>query len=224
MLKSLFSTLTLLLLPFMGLSASAPELPVQAVVFDFGGVIATVDRQAVAEFIQESFGLSKEELRTVLSQWRLVLETDQSDLPFWHNLADEKGVQITEEWIADWAEVTSFHRMPGMFKLVCALKDAGYQVGMLSNVKGYHAAIVREQGYYELFHPCLLSHEIGVEKPDSEAYRILLGTLGLNPEEVVFVDDQQQNVDAANALGIHGVLFRSASDLKMALRDLQLDF
>ncbi len=53
-----------------------------------------------------------------------------------------------------------------------------------------------------VFDPICYSHEIGVNKPDPEAFRITLERLGADPEEVFFVDDVPENIEAARALGI----------------------
>lgn len=53
-----------------------------------------------------------------------------------------------------------------------------------------------------MFDPICYSHEIGVNKPDPEAFRITLERLGADPEEVFFVDDVPENIEAARALGI----------------------
>lgn len=53
-----------------------------------------------------------------------------------------------------------------------------------------------------VFDPICYSHEIGVNKPDAEAFRITLERLGADPDEVFFVDDVPENIEAARALGI----------------------
>jgi len=53
-----------------------------------------------------------------------------------------------------------------------------------------------------VFDPICYSHEIGVNKPDAEAFRITLDRLQATPAEVLFIDDVPENVAAARALGI----------------------
>ena len=50
------------------------------------------------------------------------------------------------------------------------------------------------------------SHEVGLQKPDPRIYRLTCERLALQPSEVVFVDDRQENVDAAQAFGMIGLL------------------
>ena len=56
------------------------------------------------------------------------------------------------------------------------------------------------------------SCEVGVCKPESEIYRDCLKKLGTQPSEVLFLDDREPNVRAAEALGLHAVLFTDPGD------------
>ncbi|AWL39775.1 MULTISPECIES: HAD family hydrolase [unclassified Streptomyces] len=53
----------------------------------------------------------------------------------------------------------------------------------------------------------------GAAKPDPALYRIAAGRAGVRPERCLFVDDRQENIDTAEALGMTGVLFREPADL-----------
>ena len=46
-------------------------------------------------------------------------------------------------------------------------------------------------------------------KPYPEIYRICLRRMGVTAEETVFVDDFARNIEAANRLGMRGILFSS---------------
>lgn len=61
-------------------------------------------------------------------------------------------------------------------------------------------------GFSTIFDPICYSHEIGVNKPDPLAYRIALDAMGTEPEAVLFVDNRVVNVEAAQAIGMHGLL------------------
>ncbi|MEV4875872.1 HAD-IA family hydrolase [Streptomyces cyaneofuscatus] len=56
-----------------------------------------------------------------------------------------------------------------------------------------------------------------VAKPDPAIYRIAAERAGVPMERCLFVDDRQENVDAATALGMTGVLYREPADLRRAL-------
>jgi len=53
-----------------------------------------------------------------------------------------------------------------------------------------------------------------VRKPDPGIYRLMLERFSLRPGETVFVDDVEENVEAARDLGIHALLFTGAQALR----------
>jgi 2-haloacid dehalogenase len=61
-----------------------------------------------------------------------------------------------------------------------------------------------------------------VMKPDPRFFRILLTRYGIDPATAVFIDDNPVNAQAASALGMHGIHFRSADELRRELAGLRL--
>ncbi len=61
------------------------------------------------------------------------------------------------------------------------------------------------------------SHRVRVAKPDPRIYEIAAERAGVPPERCLFVDDRLPNVEAARALGMTGVHFRTAADLAAVL-------
>jgi len=80
----------------------------------------------------------------------------------------------------------------------------------------------RRFGVLQQFEGIVVSGEEGVAKPDPRVYRVLLDRYQVQPDAAVFVDDMQVNVDAAIALGMHGLRFTSAEVLHADLRRLGL--
>lgn len=87
-----------------------------------------------------------------------------------------------------------------------------FQVAALTNTWSFGRSLIERHGIAALFDLIVASAEEGVRKPDDRIYRITLERLGRRPEEVAFVDDVQENIDAATALGIHGILYTSVDD------------
>ena len=74
------------------------------------------------------------------------------------------------------------------------------------------------------FHTIFRSYEQGFRKPFHEAYHNLLSKIDAvnNPDSVTFIDDSSANIDAANAAGIHGILyqFKNHESLKKKFAEL----
>jgi len=94
-------------------------------------------------------------------------------------------------------------------KTIHALKKQ-YRTFLLSNTNYLHweyyypemKAQVRQLGLPGLFEKEYYSHEIGLAKPDQAIYRYVLDENALVPEETLFLDDKDENLEAAREMGI----------------------
>lgn len=73
--------------------------------------------------------------------------------------------------------------------------------------------------FLERFDGLVISGQVGVAKPDRRIYEHLLEGHGLAPEEVLFVDDRPENVEAGRALGISAHLFEGPAALRRELSE-----
>ena len=69
----------------------------------------------------------------------------------------------------------------------------------------------RHHGFEDVTDDIVYSHEVGVAKPDRAAYELTARRLGVEPHEVLFLDDVEANVDAARHAGWHAVLHRDTA-------------
>lgn len=94
--------------------------------------------------------------------------------------------------------------------LIDKLKAAGYNVYFLSNWSKWSYELLdryHKFDFLEKMNGGVWSWQTGCMKPNERIYRILLNKYNLNPEECVFFDDLKDNIEAANDIGIKGVLF-----------------
>jgi putative hydrolase of the HAD superfamily len=105
-----------------------------------------------------------------------------------------------------------------MVEAVRAARAAGVRTALLSNSWGVD--------YYPrhllggLFDVVLISGEVGMRKPNEEAFRLAAERLGVPPEECVFVDDHDGNVEAAERVGMTGVLHQDPPTTIARLEDV----
>ena len=191
----------------------------QAVVFDWGNVIGFNNRSVVVNFMCESFRFSESEFEAANLEKRKAIKAGKSDIDFWLEFAQKKGIQPPKNWALKYTATLkeSVGADPNMYVLIDQLKENGIRVGMLSNIDDRYTKLIRDFGFYEPFKPCLLSCEMGLEKPDPKAYELLLQTMNLPAEEIVFIDDKEENVEAAKTIGIDAILFTSEHQLREEL-------
>ena len=99
-----------------------------------------------------------------------------------------------------------FEHAPDMSALVRRARRTGLSTGLLSNSWGNDYP---RDGWDEMFDVVVISGEVGMRKPEPRIFEHTLDLMALRPQECVFVDDLRDNVDAAVALGMVGVLHRS---------------
>ncbi|MBS0625495.1 MAG: HAD family phosphatase [Verrucomicrobia bacterium] len=193
----------------------------QVIVFDFGGVMTTKNkREGIVEFLCNSFQLSPEEFERVNLEKRKALKVGSTDEEFWLSYAERKGIELPASWKTDFQNVLKdgIGVNPEMYELVAQLKEKEVKVGLFSNIDFRLSKLIRQFGLYEPFEPCLLSCEVGLEKPDPKAYAYLVEKIGISASEIVFIDDKQENIDSAKEAGIDAILFQSPEQLKQELR------
>ncbi|MFL0245361.1 HAD-IA family hydrolase [Candidatus Clostridium stratigraminis] len=79
-----------------------------------------------------------------------------------------------------------------------------------------------ENEFFNLFDGRIISYEINLIKPEKEIYNRLLKTYNLEPEETLFIDDMQENINSAKELKINTILFSDAKSLREALKNKRL--
>jgi len=111
--------------------------------------------------------------------------------------------------------------------IIQQLKATGYELHILSNISESAYASFKEKfsGIFSLFDVEQLSmwdEDTIVEKPHAEYFRRYLSAHNTNNKQVLFIDDQQKNIDAAEQHEIIGIRFKSAGQLKEDLHRLKL--
>jgi 2-haloacid dehalogenase len=102
--------------------------------------------------------------------------------------------------------------------LLADLQQAGYATYGLSNWSAETFPPTKiVHPFFNTLTGIVISGEEKVCKPDPEIYRILLGRYRLLPEESIFIDDRQENLDTAKSLGIETILFRTAGQVRKDL-------
>ncbi len=199
-------------------------MTVRAIFFDLGGVVVRTEYQAPREHLAERLNTTYEDLN------RIVFESDSSRMA-------SVGSITTE---AHWESVTRrLGRPPSETKIIREEFFAGdvmdrnllafirslrprYKTGVISNAWPDLRQYLVEKKVEDAFDGLIISAEVGVMKPEPRIYQIALEKLGVAAREAAFVDDTPENVDAARALGMQGVLFReprrALSDLKAILK------
>jgi FMN phosphatase YigB (HAD superfamily) len=186
---------------------------------DIGGVLELVDDatwpEEFARRWERRLGLEAGEYDRRLAAVELPDATRSPGVAdrYWREVATALGADepARAEMVADFWDAYCGRRNDVLLDHLATLRG---RVGLaiLSNSgDGAREEEERRYAFSELFDPILYSHEIGVVKPDEDAFRITLSTLGAQPGEVFFIDDASHNVESAQRLGIRAHLYIDAA-------------
>ncbi|MBR2258013.1 MAG: HAD family phosphatase [Blautia sp.] len=121
-------------------------------------------------------------------------------------------------WFFSHTELMSVPR-PRVWEKVGRLKQAGYAVYLLSNYSrqmlGTHTG---GAAFHDYLDGGVISYQVHVIKPDEQIYRKLLEKYGLSARESIFFDDRSDNVEAALALGMGGIV---VTDEQQLIKELE---
>ena len=107
--------------------------------------------------------------------------------------------------------------LEGIEALLADLSEAGVVMHTLSNYPPWYRLIEDELALSRYVQWTFVSCELGVRKPDREAYLRPARALGVEPAACLFVDDREANCAGAEAVGMSAILFRGAEDLRERL-------
>lgn len=188
---------------------------IKNVVFDFGQVLVHFNpKYMCSKFITDEADLKlAEEIIFDRLYWeRLDMGTIEDEelislvkerLPEHLYTAAEK---IYSEWMLNLPEIE------GMRRVIELCRQKGFGVYLLSNISRGFAKRQREIPILSLVDGCVFSAECGFVKPSEDIFRYLCKSFELTPEETLFVDDNEKNVNGADKFGIIAYLFDGDSN------------
>lgn len=116
-----------------------------------------------------------------------------------------------------WREMLT-GEMPGMRELLTELKDTGYEIYGLTNwsMETFPEAR-RHFSILQMIDRYVVSAAEGYVKPDPQLFQVLLDRYHLQADDCIFVDDNPDNVAAACQMGMKGIVFGGAENLRKEL-------
>jgi putative hydrolase of the HAD superfamily len=196
-----------------------------AVLFDYGGVIVGAGRRGFNKVrMAELLEREQEDLHELFvpggPYWRLnrglIAHED-----FWGSVQLRAGVALEPERRDElWNRSEILEPQAEVLELARELRERGIATGILSNVVTPVAELLHDGDHYADFHPVILSCEVGYAKPDPEIYHRALEALGLPGSEVLFIDDQIENLAPAQALGMRTILAETGEQIAREAREL----
>jgi putative hydrolase of the HAD superfamily len=182
-----------------------------AIIFDYGNVLSQPQPIADAQGMADILNLPLAQFTEVY--WRFRVEYDAAALEpveYWNTVAQNASRALTGDQIGALIEIDSrswSYPDPVMAQWARRLRAAGLKTAILSNMPVTVRDYVLRCPWLPEFDVRVFSCEVGVCKPAPKIYKDCLNQLGAAPSDVLFLDDRESNVRAAQALGMHALLF-----------------
>ncbi|MFT3887963.1 MAG: HAD-IA family hydrolase [Arachnia sp.] len=194
------------------------------VIFDIGQVIISWVPQRAFEQVMPADEVPAFMARIGFAEWNHANDARPDTTAATEELAalhpeDADGIRAYVEHFG--ATITD--PVPGTAALIAELQAAGVTVGALTNWAGDTFQVAPPMhGVLRRLSDIVVSGLEGVTKPQPEIFQLACTRLGVDPAEAVFVDDSLPNVEGAAAIGMTGIHFRSAEQVRDELVALGL--
>ena len=192
---------------------------IKNVIFDLGKVLINNDP---SEYLRK-YGYDEEKYQALLDAiWTDSLWGDM-DIAKYESFKDiieiyvEKHKELEPElrrfFAEDWMEL--YVAYDDTVKFYNEVYEQGYDIYLLTNFsKDGYEYISNKFEFFKKAKGAVVSSHLKIAKPDTRIYQYLLETYNLNPDECIFIDDSVANINAANELGIHGIVYTDIENLR----------
>jgi epoxide hydrolase-like predicted phosphatase len=198
-------------------------MSIRAVFIDFGGVIMRTEDYVPRTRLAKRLGMTQRDLEKIFFESESSQRASKGEIPeeaHWQAVAGVLGLSRQEaDKIID--EFFSGDRVDAVLLDYLRSLHPEHKVGLISNAWSGLRAFITRQKFEDIFDALIISAEVGVMKPQPRIYHLALESLGVRPEESLFVDDVLVNVEAARLLGMSAIHFtqpeKALEELKILL-------
>lgn len=204
-----------------------PQTP-RFIYFDMGNVLVHFDEARAARQMAEVAGIEPQQVRQIVFESDLQHRFERgevSEQQFHEAFCEASGTQPDPQRLLQ-AGADMFELNVPIVPLVIHLRGAGHAMGILSNTCRSHWTHVRRRFTMvrAYFDTTVLSFEVGAMKPTPRIYQSAAEAANVPPQAIFYMDDRQENVDAASEAGFDAVLYTDVTALAADLRLRGVDF
>lgn len=183
--------------------------PYKAVFFDLDGVLTTNHSGSgqTNAYLAEKFDIDAALIRSVGSKYHADISLGKSDFDnFLQDLSTTTGKNIE---MKDFEEAfRSTPKNEAMFDLAFELKGEDLLIGVITDNSKERFEVLKESLELPvLFDTLVTSAEVGTFKDDETIFKAALKDAGVAAKESIFIDNKQNNLAAAEAIGMHTIWF-----------------
>lgn len=193
----------------------------KTVFFDWGGVIADDPGDDFLTKLLKRVGASSEQIQEIFQLYmKRFMCGEISEAEYWSELRSNYGFNIHESISEEFKKWSGLVANQQVLALVDEANEKGWQTAILSNVIEPTYRVLKEAGLYDKFDVVIASCKEGLAKPDIKIYQLALERLNASPDESVFIDDKQSNLDPAQRMGFKVILAENPEQIIRDIREI----
>jgi putative hydrolase of the HAD superfamily len=197
-----------------------PSAKFRAIIFDIGRVLIRVDINRATAGLASGLSLSPQEVWSAIEKDPHWLDWQEGRITpgDWHlHLSRRLGTSLTfEQFTEVWN--SALDPQPIQPELFLEKLSRNYRLALLSNTDPIHMSYAESHFPFFRFFPIrIYSFRVGVSKPSPLIYREALRACKVRAEEAVYIDDVPAYVEAAQLLGMTGIVFQTPQQLQADL-------
>lgn len=186
---------------------------IKVVAFDYGGVLGTEadDWNGTFKKVLEISGLSNDDMLQIWQRhWQNLVVGKEEISSFWMDVGKKNDVdpEKLRETYNDSITINN-----EVFDFAKSLRFKFKLIVLSNDTKDWMNAKISRFKLLETFETVYCSANVGYSKPNKEIYEYVLKDQNIRPEELLFIDNQENNIEAAKQLGIKTILFKNISNL-----------
>ena len=192
-----------------------------ALLFDFGGVIAEIDFDRVVARWAALAGVPFGQVKSRFSHDEAYERHERGEIgeaQYYESLRGSLGLALTDAQLADgWARVLG-DEIHATTALLPRLAER-IPLYLFSNTNVAHHRVWAERHRAALapFRRQFVSCEMGSRKPEAESFAYVAREIGVAPGRILFLDDTEANVAGARAAGLRAAWVRTPDELRQAV-------
>ena len=198
---------------------------IKAIAFDYNGVIEIIEkdlRQKMSDYLK----ISPEDWLRSYYSFNYLCATGKKSYK-------EVYAMVAKEFNASDADVAHIHKMMDenmqtrkinfeLLEIIKDLKNKGYKIGLVTNNHIKTRQKITDEKVIDYFDTAIISAEVDCFKPEPQIFHILFDKLGVEANEVVFIDDHKTSLFGAEKIGYTPILYINNEQLKEELRKLNI--
>ena len=202
-------------------------LSIKTIIFDIGGVLLNIHPEKTLNFFENVTELSINQLQESII-WDIYYQYEIGELDDSQFYGSINNLFPEDKKISEGDFWHGWKLLLGEQTKVVNLLTTFYEIipiWLLSNTNPWHIQYLKvcsEYHFHKFITGAIYSYDVGYRKPDNIIYNLTIEKIGISGKEVLFIDDNQENVKAAKETGINAIVYEGIEKLITSLKKFKV--